>query len=156
MTMSLPKMRRLSLRSAAAAAMSSGVGDIDIVSPGEQCALDDEADEDRHRDRGEDQPQAQVVLLLFGRHRADLRAAQPITLVAAAFSFGGVSKVWNGAGDGTSHSRPSAPSHGCCGAFSPLPRIIGTTTANRKYTCDSPKPNAPIDATMLKSVNCIG
>jgi len=54
-----------------------------------------------------------------------------MTLVAAEFSFGGFSKVWNGAGDGTSHSSPSAPSHGCCGAFSPLPRIIGTTTQKK-------------------------
>src|SRR5256885_5418799 len=36
--------------------------------------------------------------------------------------------VWNGAGEGTSHSRPSAASQGFCGAFSPLPRMAGTTT----------------------------
>ena len=39
--------------------------------------------------------------------------------------------------------------------FSP-PRIDGMITANRKYTCDRPKPRAPIDAIMLKSVNCAG
>src|SRR5205085_5956221 len=83
-------------------------------------------------------------------------AGQPITLVAVASSLGGFSKVWNGAGDGTSHSRPSAPSHGFCGAGSPLPRIIGTTTNRKKYTCIRPKPKAPIDASMLKSANCIG
>ena len=43
---------------------------------------------------------------------------QPITLVAVASSLGGFSKVWNGAGDGTSHSRPSAPSQGLAGAGS--------------------------------------
>ncbi len=42
--------------------------------------------------------------------------AHPTTRVAAAFNFGGVSKVCQGAGEGTSHSRPSAPSQGFCGA----------------------------------------
>ena len=30
----------------------------------------------------------------------------PTIFVPALFSMGGVSKVWNGAGDGTSHSSP--------------------------------------------------
>ena len=77
-------------------------------------------------------------------------------LVAAAFSFGGVSNVWNGAGEGNSHSRPSAPSQGFAGAGSPLPRIIGNTTKKKKYTCISPNPKAPMEATALKSANCIG
>src|SRR5690606_5931285 len=70
-------------------------------------------------------------------------------------TVGGVSKVWNGAGLGTVHSRPSAPSQGLSAAFSP-PRIEGITTARMKYTCIRPKPNAPIEAIMLKSVNCAG
>ena len=49
---------------------------------------------------------------------------------------GGCSNVWNGAGLGTVHSRPSAPSHGLSPAFSrsPPPRYAGNATANRKYT----------------------
>ena len=35
---------------------------------------------------------------------------------------GGVSNVWYGAGDGTVHSRVSAPSHGFAGALGPMPR----------------------------------
>ena len=34
------------------------------------------------------------------------------TFVAVSSRRGGVEKVWNGAGDGTSHSRPCAPSQG--------------------------------------------
>ena len=41
---------------------------------------------------------------------------------------------------------PRPPSHGRCGAGSPLPRIIGSATAKKKYTCIRPKPNAPTDA----------
>ena len=47
------------------------------------------------------------------------------------FTVGGVSKVWNGAGLGTVHSKPSAPSHGLAAAFSP-PRIDGNRTKNKK------------------------
>ena len=72
--------------------------------------------------------------------------AYPMTLVAVASSLGGVSKVWNGAGEGTSHSRPSAASQGFCGAFSPWPRMAGQTTNTKKYTCIRPKPKAPIEA----------
>jgi hypothetical protein len=57
---------------------------------------------------------------------------QATIFVAEALSLGGSSKVWNGAGDGTSHSRPSAPSQGCCGAGWPLLRIIGMTTKTKK------------------------
>lgn len=41
---------------------------------------------------------------------------------------GGVSKVWNGAGDGTSHSSPSAPSQGRAVAASPRLRSTGIST----------------------------
>src|SRR5450755_129772 len=154
---SLSSICRLSARRAWSA--PDGLGRFDMLRSGgsdaEHRALEHEAEEDRDGDRGEDQPQAQVALLLLRCH-GQPSEIQPITLVAAAFSFGGVSKVWNGAGDGTSHSSPSAPSQGRCGATAPLPRIIGSTTAKKKYTCVMPKPNAPIVATMLKSVNCIG
>ncbi|MNW70036.1 hypothetical protein D3C74_492100 [compost metagenome] len=63
--------------------------------------------------------------------------------------------MWNGAGDGTVHSSPSAPSHGLSAAFSP-PRYDGSTTKKKKYTCIRPKPSAPIDAIALKSVNWVG
>lgn len=59
---------------------------------------------------------------------------QAITRVAVASNLGGFSKVWNGAGDGTSHSKPSAPSQGFCAAFSPLPNMPGSTMNKKKYT----------------------
>ena len=52
------------------------------------------------------------------------------------FTSGGVVKVWYGAGDGTLHSRPSAPSHGLAGAGGP-PRIV-LITMNRKKICVAP------------------
>src|SRR5690606_3457180 len=96
--------------------------------------LGNEAKEEHQRHRGQDQAQADVVLLAVGCHGAvcwgvkDGHEAQPITLVAVASSLGGFSKVWKGAGEGTSHSRPSAPSQGFCGALAPLPRMAGTIT----------------------------
>ena len=68
------------------------------------------------------------------------------------FTVGGVSNVWNGAGEGIVHSRPSAPSQACAWAFLP-PRYVGKTTASKKYNWDKPKPNAPIEAIALKSAN---
>ena len=47
------------------------------------------------------------------------------------FTSGGTSNVWNGAGLGTVHSKPSAPSHGFASACLP-PRIDGMTTNNMK------------------------
>ena len=57
---------------------------------------------------------------------------QPITRVAVGSRRGGCSNVWNGAGDGTSHSSPSAPSHGLAAAGGPCFRIAGTTTNTTK------------------------
>ena len=34
-------------------------------------------------------------------------------------------------------------------------RITGKTTKRKKNTCMMPKPNAPIDDSMLKSANCV-
>eukprot|EP00042_Codosiga_hollandica_P001561 m.926365 g.926365 ORF g.926365 m.926365 type:complete len:100 (-) comp139157_c0_seq1:286-585(-) len=99
------------------------------MSVGQQHHLRDEADAKDQCNRQQDQTQPTVGLALFGRHGYQW----PWTiLVAEASSLGGSSKVWNGAGDGTSHSRPSAASQGFCGAFSPLPRIIGTTMNRKK------------------------
>src|SRR5260363_69478 len=57
---------------------------------------------------------------------------------------GGLSKVRKGAGLGTVHSSPCAPSHGLAGAFSllisPLDSSTGSATHNRKYTCTTQKP----------------
>src|SRR6476661_246505 len=105
--------------------------------PGE---LDEHADEEDQGDRAQHQRGLQVALLLFWRDHA-------------YFTSGGVSKVWNGAGLGTVHSRPSAPSHGLASAFWP-PRMVGITTKNRKNTWLRPKPKAPTDTIWLKSVNC--
>src|SRR3569832_271917 len=150
-TASLPSIFKISRR-----LMRS---ELSVSEPGH---LDDEPDDVDERDGRQDQRHPQVRLLLFfGRHEAQCAAEAPTMRVAAALSFGGVSNVWKGAGDGTSHSRPSAPApsgsfQGRCGAFSPLPRITGSTTKKKKYTCDRPNQNAPIDATMLKSANCAG
>src|SRR5260363_146679 len=63
---------------------------------------------------------------------------------------GGLSKVWKGAGLGTVHSSPPAPSHGMSGPFSlrcsPLDRETVSAAHNRKYTCTKPKPKSPIVA----------
>src|SRR5450830_740548 len=128
--------------------------------------LDEYGGKEQQGDRAHDQGQAQVVRLL-GRHGTSISvllqvggtAGGPRRLARPAlhyyFTSGGVSKVWNGAGDGTVHSRPSAPSHGLSAAFWP-PRMVGSTTNSRKYTCARPKPKAPIETMALKSVNWVG
>src|SRR5690349_16903248 len=102
--------------------------------------LEDHRGEEEQGDRSQDQGDAKIPLL------------RRLALGIHHFTSGGFSKVWNGAGLGTVHSRPSAPSHGFASAFAP-PRMVGSTTANRKYTCDRPKPKAPIDTSMFQSVN---
>src|SRR5690606_16183936 len=64
---------------------------------------------------------------------------------------GGVLKVWCGAGDGTVHSRPRAPSHGRAGATAPffsewnrMPNIMNGVTN---------MPNAPIELIRFQSAN---
>jgi hypothetical protein len=55
----------------------------------------------------------------------DMPPPEPATSLNADYStVGGFSNVWNGAGLGTVHSRPVAPSHGLSPAFScsPPPR----------------------------------
>src|SRR6185295_4631666 len=132
-TTSLPTMRRLS---ATRLAIRAG-----LIASAEERHLGDEADEEDERDRREHQRESHVRLasLLVGHVARSAQAwaawppgAGPMILVPAALSRGGVSKVCHGVGDGNSHSRPSAPSHGFCGAGAPLPRSIGSTTANRK------------------------
>src|SRR6478736_7153899 len=111
-THSLPTIRRFAERCRA------------IVSALQERHPDDEAEEEHDRDRRQDQSQAAVrFLLLFGGHGPGWRAAwcQCGTAPGAALGFtregsasstrvaltsrrGGTSKVWNGAGDGTSHS----------------------------------------------------
>src|SRR5690606_10033729 len=83
---------------------------------------------------------ALLVVSVRGRHQI----AHLIT--------GGVWNVWCGAGDGTVHSSPSAPSHGLSPAGAP-PRADLITTQT-KISCARPKPNAPMLETMLKSANC--
>src|SRR5262249_42165470 len=94
-----------------------------------QHRLEHKADENRQRHGGEHQAQAQIAFFLLG---AVCVGGHAITLVPAAFSLGGVSKVWKGAGEGTSHSSPSATSQGFFAAFWPLPRRTGSTMKNRK------------------------
>ena len=62
------------------------------------------------------------------KHKHQKNESGPLILATLFWSHrksyltcGGVSNVWNGAGEGTVHSSPSAPSHGLAGARSPLP-----------------------------------
>src|SRR5690606_33176289 len=75
--------------------------------------------------------------------------------LACYLTIGGSTKVWKGAGDGTVHSRPVAPSHGLAGAGSPRP-FQALRVRNRKISCEKPKKKAPMVAISLKSVNCAG
>ena len=61
--------------------------------------------------------------------------------------------MWYGAGDGSVHSSVSEPSHGRAGAGAP--NMMHFSTIYRNSACDNPNPNAPIDATMFQSVNCV-
>ena len=62
----------------------------------------------------------------------------------AHLTTGGVSNEWYGAGEGRCvHSSESAPSHCLSAAFSPLERAF--RMMYRNYSCDRPKPNAPIE-----------
>ncbi len=47
------------------------------------------------------------------------RVGMLVVITIGQRTSGGVSNVWNGAGLGTVHSRPSAPSHGLSAAFGP-------------------------------------
>src|SRR3990167_62746 len=113
-----------------------------------------EANEEGRRHGGQQQRHATVGFFLVSSHVH--APCQPITRVAVASSLGGFSNVWKGAGEGTPHSRPSAPSHGLAGALAPLPRMQGSTTNTKKYTCARPKPSEPMEAIALKSANCMG
>src|SRR5690606_9716245 len=64
---------------------------------------------------------------------------------------GGVLKVWNGAGDGTVHSRPRAPSQARAGALAPY----FSEWAKMKIIMNGVRnmPNAPIELTRFQSAN---
>src|SRR6478735_559232 len=116
------------------------------ISASQEHELGDETEEEHERDRGQDQAQSHVGLpaLLVVHRGAQCTPAgfsgctrASSTRVAVGSRRGGVSKVWKGAGEGTSHSRPSAPLpsgsfHGRCGATAPLPRMQGSTTNRKK------------------------
>src|SRR5690606_13606181 len=95
--------------------------------------------------------QTMTPMTKTSRPRAVLRFLRRCSGVMAHFTTGGSTKVWNGAGDGTDHSRPVAPSHGLAGAGSPILRDA-LMTSHRKISCESPNQNAPMVAIMLKSV----
>src|SRR5690606_24513541 len=69
------------------------------------------------------------------------------------FTTGGVSNGGSGAGEGTDHASPVAPSQACAGAGSPILREA-LITNHRKISCEKPHQNAPMVASMLKSVSC--
>src|SRR3974390_2682322 len=100
---------------------------------------EDHADEKYRRDRRKNQRGPEIGGLLRHGLRAHL-------------TTGGVSNEWYGGGDGSVHSSESAPSQGFSGGFAPPPMHLMTT--QRKINCVNPKPNAPIDESMLKSANC--
>jgi hypothetical protein len=64
----------------------------------------------RNHDHQKNQSYPSIFLALFWCHVA-----------MVYLTSGGVSKVWNGAGEGTVHSNPSAPSQGLAGAGVPFP-----------------------------------
>src|ERR1700684_884842 len=78
--------------------------------------------------------------------------AQCTAACATTASEGGVSQEWKGGGDGSSHSRPWAPSQ----ARLPIgvPCLMHFQMMYGKRNCESQNPNPPIDDTMFQSVNC--
>ena len=67
---------------------------------------------------------------------------------------GASSKVWYGAGDGTVHSRPCAPSQTSAVALRAAAHALQITMYTNS-SCDRPKPNAPMMETMFQSANCV-
>src|SRR5690606_22697823 len=126
---------------------------------------DDESDVDHHREQGEphrgDARAAAPRGNLFGAHRLlrhgdrKLRhqCAVPRVPRATISASGGTSQLWYGAGEGSSHSRPWAPSHTRSVAFAPP--FTHCQMAIGNSSCDRPKPNAPIEDTMFHSENCV-
>ena len=113
MTPSLPIILKFSRRSAIGLLLSeSGLS-------AEHDHLDHKTREEHEHHRRQDPAQASVLFFLFVGVHGIRDKNQATILVAVASNFGGVSKVWKGAGEGTSHSKPSAPSQGFWGAFSP-------------------------------------
>src|SRR6185312_1052787 len=82
-------------------------------------------------------------------------ADQACTLPCASSSSwitGGTEKVWCGAGEGTVHSSPLAPSHTRSVAFF-LEKNTQWITTPRKISCEAPNRKPPIELTMLKLAN---
>src|SRR5690606_18831347 len=65
-------------------------------------------------------------------------------LLQRYFTTGGVSKVWNGAGDGTVHSRPSGFSHTSAVAFSPFFRKQALISTHSRNSCEIPNQKPPM------------
>ena len=61
---------------------------------------------------------------------------------------GGTSKVWNGAGDGTVHSRPLAPSHERSAAFF-FEKYTQWMITPRKISCEAPNQKPPMELIFL-------
>jgi GNAT superfamily N-acetyltransferase len=82
----------------------------DVLKEGQEVLVQVEKDE-----RGNKGAALTTFISLAGRY---------VVLMPNNPRGGGVSQLWYGAGVGSSHSRPCAPSHGRAGAFSPE-RIVG-------------------------------
>src|SRR6185312_11748695 len=83
------------------------------------------------------------------------RSDQACTLPCANSSSwitGGTLKVWCGAGEGTVHSSPLAPSHTRSVAFF-FEKNTQWITTPRKISCEAPNRNPPIELIMLKLAN---
>src|SRR6185312_13712347 len=71
---------------------------------------------------------------------------------SSSWITGGSSKVWYGAGDGTVHSRPLAPSHTRSVAFF-FEKNTQWISTPMKISCEAPNRKPPIELIMLKLAN---
>src|SRR6267154_3402791 len=76
--------------------------------------------------------------------RSLIQCAQWNAPLAITASEGGVCQEWYGAGEGNSHSRPCAPSHGLL-TVTRVPDFTHLMIRYGNSSCDKPKPNPPIE-----------
>src|SRR6185437_11867117 len=71
---------------------------------------------------------------------------------SSSWITGGTAKVWCGAGEGTVHSKPLAPSHTRSAAFF-FEKNAQWISTPRKISCEAPNRKPPIELIMLKLAN---
>src|SRR5690606_9292164 len=127
-----------------------------------QHPAEDERDVDQHRDRRHHQRGAAharaargaVVVVVVGGGHGQAHVAQWVMSPWARSPSritGGRVKVWCGAGEGTVHSRPLAPSQTRAVALAPLRLELHRIANIRKGVMNMP--NAPIELTRFQSAN---